>query len=441
VALGALPGGCSYDTAARTLTCALGDLSAGAAGSLALPVALPADFLADRLDAAATITTTTPERPADQADNSAGTWADVVRPNVFVQAAGPASIVGQGSAFWYTIDYGNQYRASPTLTRDAANVTLRASLPADVSFVEADPPPTSISGQALAWNLGALAANAGGQIIVVVQTSVPAGSTLHFTADIGTTTPGDNPSDNRAGVDTGVVQPPSTVGQGQSDLRLAIHSDLDPNSRDANPANGVYISAGTQITWPAGEVLDLTPRLAGIDFPGEPLPFPYEYRARVVGWSLAGAIVNSAPRDPRAADARGLAGCRPGARPTSTPQRLAGCAYAYLGGESIGAIRAAVPPTEAQLASQAHMYWTQPPAPQMRSDVYLYTLDPLEPAQLSVQVEVEVWIVNAYPGAIGGIALPEIPVAPLPDPDRQLIAGNFDVALIVPRSVVAPGSP
>ncbi|NNJ12908.1 DUF11 domain-containing protein [Chloroflexales bacterium ZM16-3] len=440
VTLGSLPSGCAYSVGPRTLNCPLGDLAAGASGSRVIPVSLPATFAADRIDVTATIATATPERPADQADNSAAASASVVRPNVFVTAAGPSSIVGQGSAFWYTLDYGNQYRANPSLTRAAEGVVLTATLPADVTYVSADVSPSSVSGQVLTWDLGTLAPNAGGQIHIVVQTDVPAGATLHFAADISTTTPGDDPSDNHAAVDTDVVQPPSVVSQTASDLTLAIHSDLDPNSQDGDATNGVYLSEGAAISWPAGEVLDFTPRLSAVSFPDEPLPFPYVYRARVVGWSVAGFTVNGAVRDPQAADSRGVAGCRAGARPTTVPQRLSGCAYAYLGGENRDAIRSPATLIESQLTTQAHAYWTQPPAPRMRNDVFLYTLDPLESVGITVQVEVEVWIVNAYPGDINGMPLPPIPVVPLPDPARQLIAQDFTVNLIVPRSVIAPGS-
>ncbi|NJN14851.1 MAG: hypothetical protein HC822_00315 [Oscillochloris sp.] len=76
----------------------------------------------------------------------------------------------------------------------------------------------------------------------------------------------------------------------------------------------------------------------------------------------------------------------------------------------------------------------------MRDDVYMYTLDPMESVQVTVQVEVEIHLVNAYPGDINGIPLPEIPIAPLPDPERQTIERTFDITLLVPRSVVGPGS-
>ncbi|NTW01725.1 MAG: hypothetical protein HGA19_10570, partial [Oscillochloris sp.] len=440
IVLGALPGGCSYTTATRALTCGLGDLAAGVSGTRAISFSLPATFPADQLDVSATISSTTPERSLDQANNTANTTTNVVRPNVFVTAAGPASIVGQGSAFWYTVSYGNQYHTNPALTRAAAGVVLQATLPPDVTLVQVDLPPSSVSGQTLSWNLGSLAANAGGQIHIVVQTHVPAGASLRFSANIATSTIGDDPSDNYATTDTTVVQPPSAVSQAAGSLRVAIHSDLDPNSQDNDALNGVYESAGSRITWPAGEVLDITPRLDGVDFPDEPLPFPYEYRARVVGWSIAGVNINGVTHNPQAVDSRGLAGCRAGAHPNTAPERLIGCAYAYLGGENRDAIDHPGPISESQLASQAHLYWTQPPAPRMRNDVYLFTLDPIEAVQLAIQVEIEVWIVNTAPGSIGGIALPEIPVVPLPDPERQLISQAISIDLLVPRSVIAPGS-
>jgi hypothetical protein len=76
----------------------------------------------------------------------------------------------------------------------------------------------------------------------------------------------------------------------------------------------------------------------------------------------------------------------------------------------------------------------------MRDNVYLYSVEPLEKVKIQVAVEVEVWIVNAYPGAIDGMPLPEISVAPLPEPERQLLTQAFEVSLLVPRTLVGPGS-
>jgi uncharacterized repeat protein (TIGR01451 family) len=437
--LGALPAGCTYDVALRRIGCALGDLAVGASGTRIFSIDLPGSFSADSLSATARITGIAPERPADQADNSAGAVAPVVRPNVFVDAGGPVRIVAQGSVFWYVLDYGNQYRRNPSLTYAAQEVALRAVLPDDVTFLRASVAPAGVDGQQLSWDLGTLTAQQAGQIIIVVQTDVPAGATLHFTTAISTSTPGDDPSDNADTVDTAVVQPPSAIPAAGGDIRLAIHSDLDPNSQDSDPTNGVYLSEGTQISWPSGEVLDFTPRLLRLEMGGDDLPWPYEYRARVVGWSVARFTVNGAERKPHAPDSRGRSGCRPGA--PAGVRLIQGCAYAYLGGEDLDAIENPATLREQQLRGQAHVYWTQPPAPMMRDDVYLYTVDPLEPAQIGVQLEVEVWIVNAYPGApIDDPSIPEIPVVPLPDPARRQIAATFDVAMLVPRSLLGPGN-
>lgn len=421
------------------LTCALGEVLPAASGELRIGLTLPATIAVDQLAAQATIATTTPELPAYQADNTASAIVTIVRPNPFVQLRAPASIVGQGSVFAYTIDYGNLHRRRPVQTRAAANTMLELELPADVQLVGASRPPTSQTGRRLRWDLGTLNPQAAGTIEVVVQTSVPAGAVLPATARISTSTPADDPVDNVAALTINVVPPPSTIGAASSDLRVAIRSTLDPATNDANQTNGIYLSNGTAIAWPSGEVLDLTPQLANLTFADEPLPWPYAYRARVVGWSLAEVAVGGQRFDPRAADSRGIAGCRPGARPLLTPQLLTGCIYRYLGGQSRDQLGASVL-RERDLDDQLHLYWSRPPVPAMRPDVYLYTADVLDRARLTIQIELEVQIVNQAPGSIGGVSLPPVPVAPLPNPARQLVTGQVEINLLAPRSLVAPGN-
>ncbi|NJN14850.1 MAG: DUF11 domain-containing protein [Oscillochloris sp.] len=356
--LGSLPGGCSSNPTTRTITCDLGTLNSGASDQIVVPFTIPADFPADQIVATATITSSTPERVSDRADNSATTTVSVVRPNVYVEATGPSSIVGQGSVFPYVVDYGNVYRRNPSLTRAAENVVLTATLPNDVSYLDADVPPSSINGQVLTWDLNTLAPRASGRITILVQTDVPAGAVLTFETEITTTTPGDDPSDNRDTVITDVVQPPAIPEAGGA-LRLAIHSEFDPNSQDGNPTNGVYISDGGTIAWPAGEVLDFTPRLNDLDLGSA--PWPYEYRARVTGWSLVGFQVNGTDYPATATDSRGRAGCRPGDTLADPQSILAGCRYRYLGGENLNAIASPQPIREEQIARQAHAYWTPTP--------------------------------------------------------------------------------
>jgi hypothetical protein len=437
--LGAMPAGCSYNAGARTVTCNLGDLSANARGSRSFLINLGASYTHDQLTVTARISTTTPERSQDLGDNNASARIDVLRPNVYVDATGPSRIVGQGSVFWYVLDYGNLYRRNPALTRTAEQVILRATLPADVSYEGADRAPNRVSGQLLEWNLGTLAPRSNGRITIVVQTKVPAGATLDFSTVISTRTVGDDPSDNRDSVQTIVVQPPSAIPALDGDLRLALRSELDPNSRDSNPRNGVYLSGGTTITWPTGEVLDLTPRITNLDL-GNPLPWPYEYRATVIGWSIERVVVNGQQRAPHESDSRNRAGCRSGRASDGAPRLLQGCVYGYVQGANYEQIISGYVPSEAELRDQAHVYWTQPPAPPMRNDVYLYTVAPLRAVQLRLQVEIEVQIVNAYPGApIDDPSLPPVPIVPLPDPERRLLSQQFDINLLVPRSVLGPG--
>ncbi len=424
---------------AQQLVCALGDVAPATSGELRIGFTLPATIALDQLTAQAVIATATPELSTAQGDNTANATVAIVRPNPFVLLRGPASIVGQGSVFAYTIDYGNRYHRRPTQTRAATDTVLELELPADVQFVGASLSPSTRNGQRLRWNLGTLNPQTAGRLEVVVQTNVPAGTVLPATARISTVTPADDPVDNVATLTVSVVPPPSTIGRATGELQVAIRSTLDPAMHDANETNGVYLSEGAAITWPAGEVLDLTPQLATVIFADEPLPWPYAYRVRVVGWSLATIEVGKQRFDPRAADSRGVAGCREGVRPTLKPQLLTGCIYGYLGGQSRDHLRAIVL-RERDLNDQAHLYWGRPPVPAMRSDVYLYTTDVLDQVRLTVQLELEVQIVNQAPGSIGGIPLPPVPVVPLPDPARQLITEQVNITLLAPRSLVAPGN-
>lgn len=437
VTLSTLPTGCQQQ--GNQLRCALGDLVPAASGELRLDMYVPATPTIDQLSVQASISTITPERIVDQQDNQASATVAVVRPNPFVLLRAPTSIVGQGSVFAYTIDYGNLYRRRPAQTRPAANTVLEFELPSDVQLVGASRTPTTQQGRLLRWELGTLDGQTAARIEVVVQTHVPAGTVLPATARISTLTPADDPADNLASLNINVVPPPTTIGTATGDLRVAIRSTLDPAARDGSQTNGVYLSEGTAIAWPTGEVIDLTPQLTNLQFSDEPLPWPYAYQVRVVGWSLSGVEVGGQRFDPQAADSRGNTGCRPGAQPLLTPKLLSGCVYRYLGGESRDQPGAAII-RERDLEDQVHLYWSRPPVPPMRSDVYLYATDQINRARLTIQVELEVQIINQAPGSIGGVPLPPVPVAPLPDPARQIVSGQIDITMLAPRSLVGPGS-
>jgi uncharacterized repeat protein (TIGR01451 family) len=451
--LGAMPAGCSYSAPAARAVCAVGDLPAGSAGLVELPLRLPATpadgatFASDAFTATVTIGTATPERAIHLADNSAADLVEVVRPNLYVTVAGPgdSARLAWGSGFVYEVAYGNLYRAAPDLTRAAGTSVLSVTLPADVEFLSASLPPTRSDGRLLVWELGTLAPQAAGGLRIAVRTSVPAGTLLRLAAVIGTATPGDDLSDNQATLDTTVVQPPVSLPAPESRLRLAIHSELDPLHGGADGTDAIYLTpaGAASIAWPAGEVLDFAPRLERYELsdPGWPL----EYRARVTGWSVESFSANGRARIATAPDSRGVAGCRGAGAPPGVGSALVGCAYGYAGaypdGRGLEAfLPAAAALREAEMAEQAHVYWTQPPAPPMRPDVYLFTLTPLAPPRLAVAVEVEVWLVNACPDfLLDPLSACGAPVElPTPARARQAIGQSFGVTLVVPRSVVGP---
>lgn len=446
--LGNLPAQC-VTTGPVSIRCTRRDLrpNGSEVWTLRIPIRLPATptdaatFSANTIGARGSISTSTPERPADRTNNTAATTTDVIRPNVYVSARGPAAIIGWGSVYAYEVNYGNLYRLRPDLTRAAAGVSLRVTLPSDVQFRRASITPDRVSGRVLEWDLGALAPRfqSPQPLTIVVQTDVPAGRTLRMEALIATVTPGDDPADNRAVVET-PVDPPPTVEQGQARIRLAINSEFDPLTGGANPTDAVYLTEGTQFAWPAGETLRYTPRLTEIAFPNEWDPlllFPhYEYRATISGWRVTGYQDDRGVwHDPRVG--AGTTGCAP------SPAGLPGCTHAYLGGATLAEIRANRPVREDEIARQAQVYWSQTPLPAFSGQRgHAYGLERLAPVGIRVAVDAEVWIVNTAPDPddLWDGEPPEIPVAPLPPPQQQVYEETFTVNLVAPRSVVGPGS-
>ncbi|MFN8567046.1 MAG: DUF11 domain-containing protein [Kouleothrix sp.] len=146
----------------------------------------------------ASISTSTPSD--DPGDNTSTITTQIIRPNVFVQKTGPATVTA-GDQLIYTLAYGNAGDAP------AASVALVDTLPADLTFVSANPAPTGVAGQSLTWALGTLAPGQRGSISVVAQASALAasGSVALNQAGISTATPGDDPGDNTSSTAT-IVQ-------------------------------------------------------------------------------------------------------------------------------------------------------------------------------------------------------------------------------------------
>jgi hypothetical protein len=209
--------------------------------------------------------------------------------------------------------------------------------------------------------------------------------------------------------------PPPQPAVPNASFRVSLHSTLDPKNSDSNPRNGVYKSNGSQISWPAGEVLNFTPRVQISLSPSAPSYPVYRYRAHVKDWSFVSSVGQNAAT---AADAMGQAGCRGSATQTNGSSGKV-CTYAYIGGASLSDT---TEPTEAQMANQAHVYWAVGKPQSMRSDVYVYNLGQLQQVDLKVEVRIVVEVINVATGQV---------VASRTD----TTSGTFGVALVVPRSV------
>lgn len=178
----------------QTLSWNLGTLVAGASGTITVN-AIAGLGASSPVVNNTSISTTTPGDSSG--DNTSSTQTTVRDPNVHVQKGGPASAT-VGDRFTYTLVYGNNGAAPATTT------TIVDTLPAGLSFLSANPTPSSVNGQILTWNAGTLAAGQTGSITLQVQSSatLPNGTVVNNTATISTPAPGDNPNDNTSTVPT-----------------------------------------------------------------------------------------------------------------------------------------------------------------------------------------------------------------------------------------------
>ena len=177
-----------------TLTWIVGSMAPGAQGTITVVFNVDANAPASGTNQAQITTTTVNNPPGD--DTSTVT-TQFPRPNVWTQKTAPTTAT-VGDQFSYTLAYGNNGGSN------ANNVTLLDTLPVGLSFVSANPAPSSVSGQNITWNIGTLTSGQQGSISVVVQSTTAAtnGAVVVNTAQISTPTPGDNPGDNTSTTST-----------------------------------------------------------------------------------------------------------------------------------------------------------------------------------------------------------------------------------------------
>jgi uncharacterized repeat protein (TIGR01451 family) len=340
-------------TDGRTLVWNLGDLAPGETRSIALTV--PATNAAP--DAATNVAVVSAANDGNPNDNRAEATTVFVRTNVRVRITTPR-IVRPGQEFETVISYEN------TSPEDATNVLLDYQVVPNVTIVGATPGHQEMNNERPVWRLGTVAAGQRGTVRVRVQVP-PADSpalpvaVLHL-ARISADADAD-PMDNAAQATTTVlVVPPPQRGE----ERLRIHSEFDPE-------RGVYLSEGTTVTWPSGEVMDFTPFIAP-DNRQVGLPY-YRLDRRVVAWSFLGSgDINVSS-----------AGCKAREEPTAQDtqhadlSRMRGCIYRYR-----------VSPSSAQMRWQGHLFWGQHPPERMRQDVYVRTPLPTGGTNLRIQYAV-----------------------------------------------------
>jgi hypothetical protein len=368
-----------------------------------------------------------PTTTADATSDNSDTVTTPVRyPDLVVDMSAPGQ-AGEGSRLAYTVTFRNEGDES------ALGATLTVTLTDGVLLLPGEVTSggyiLSNGGRTLTWALGALAAGASGATITIptmVNDESPVFSPLVTAASITSATPERDLSDNADSASTAVIPPPPAPSGTSGGMQLAIHSDLDPKSNNTLAADAVYRSAGTEIAWPAGEVLDFTPR-ASVALPAmtaEEAQF-YAYQARITGWSIVSfgadgktASASGAAEGDR--DALGRSGCRQG---TTTRSGLDGCTYSYIGGEdATRPVEQQAMPSEAQMASQAHVYWSAQRPASMRADTYTYRVQGLAATSLTVQVQVQVDVVNRDTGLVL-------------DTRTAVHPQTYTVRLVAPRSV------
>ncbi|HMO56346.1 MAG TPA: SdrD B-like domain-containing protein [Roseiflexaceae bacterium] len=345
-------------------------------------------------------------------DNSATVVTTVQFPALQISLVDTPDPVGEAGIVRYTLVYANQGNGS------AADVQVQLHLPAGTAYRSAVPlPPGSTQGDRVSWNLGTLMAGMSATLTIDVVVAVGSGPLLTAIADISTPTIGDDPADNQAVTTTQVVAAPLPP-TAPAVFQIAIHSDLDPLSRDSDPRNAVYRAGGTTIRWPAGEVLDLTPLVRLQPTPlSDEAALLYEQQTTVAGWSLQAVEVNGHLREATAADDLRRSGCRQ--RDGATTTTLDGCVYRYV---AQGSLEQPELPDEVTMARQVHLFFASGLPLQMRRDVYVFDVTQPGDVRLWVQLELQIDTVNRETGM-------------LVRSDVQRRDQVFRVRLVVPRSV------
>jgi uncharacterized repeat protein (TIGR01451 family) len=188
----------------QTLTWNIGRLGAGANGSI-IVYASVSSGASGNVSNTATISTTTPgDNPAD---NTATATTNIPATIVDLTILKAGDMTGvRGRSVTYRLTYGHRYGSQAS----ASGVVVQDVLPAGLTFASASPAPSSVSGQTLTWNIGGLALDTVGEIVVTAQVASNAPANVTNVASI-TIPPSDpTPSNNTSQLTTTIGDPPPT---------------------------------------------------------------------------------------------------------------------------------------------------------------------------------------------------------------------------------------
>jgi uncharacterized repeat protein (TIGR01451 family) len=160
-----------FDPSGNTVTWNLGILNAGASGSVTLTVQVVSPLPTGTVIANAAVIDSTETPPVStQVQTPVGS-----APVLNLSKDANSTVVGSGAQISYTLNYSN------TGSEDASGVVLSDSIPPNTSFVSAsDGGSFDAAANSVIWNLGLIAAGAGGSVSLTIQvdSSVPSGTPI-----------------------------------------------------------------------------------------------------------------------------------------------------------------------------------------------------------------------------------------------------------------------
>jgi uncharacterized repeat protein (TIGR01451 family) len=189
----------------------LGTVAAGAGGTIRVTVTVES-WVTQTFTNPVSISTSSPE--SNYGNNTATEPTDVLEvADVTIAKSDDVDPVVPGNPLVYTLVYTNN---GPL---DAENVVVSDTLPVEVLFEDADPGQTS-GPNPLVWDLGTVAAGAGGTIRVTVTVESWVTQTFTNPVSISTSSPESNYGNNTATEPTDVL--------GVADVTIAKTDDVDP---------------------------------------------------------------------------------------------------------------------------------------------------------------------------------------------------------------------